>query len=46
VSLSDRGRRLLRRYRSLFIRIHLNDSTVMGTSRSASYLTRLRAPES
>jgi Ca2+-binding RTX toxin-like protein len=46
VSLSDRGRRLLGRYRSLFIRIHLNDSTVPGTSRSASYLTRLRAPGS
>jgi Ca2+-binding RTX toxin-like protein len=46
VSLSDRGSRLLRRYRNLLIRIQLNASTVPGQTASPSYLTRLRAPES
>ena len=45
VHLTDRGSRLLRRYRSLLIRIHLN--TRLDDPRIAAagaYLTRLRAP--
>lgn len=43
--LSDRGSRLLRRYRTLFIRVSLTDLGVPGSS-GPSYLTRLRAPRS
>jgi hypothetical protein len=45
VHLTDRGSRLLRRYRALLIRIHLN--TRLDDPRFAAagaYLTRLRAP--
>jgi hypothetical protein len=45
VYLNDRGSRLLRRYRSLLIRIRLD--TRLEDPRSAvwgAYLTRLRAP--
>jgi hypothetical protein len=47
VHLTDRGSRLLRRYRALLIRIHLN--TRVDDPRIAAagaYLTRLRAPAS
>jgi RTX calcium-binding nonapeptide repeat (4 copies) len=47
VHLTDRGGRLLRRYRALLIRIHLN--TRLDDPRIAAggaYLTRLRAPAS
>jgi hypothetical protein len=47
VHLTDRGSRLLRRYRALLIRIHLN--TRLDDPRIAAagaYLTRLRAPAS
>jgi RTX calcium-binding nonapeptide repeat (4 copies) len=47
VHLTDRGSRLLRRYRALLIRIHLNtrvdDPTIAA---EGAYLTRLRAPPS
>jgi hypothetical protein len=45
VHLTDRGSRLLRRYRALLIRIHLN--TRLDEPRIAAagaYVTRLRAP--
>ena len=45
LSLSDRGSRLLRRYRTLLIRVYLYNLTVAGFS-APSYLTRLRAPGS
>jgi hypothetical protein len=45
VSLSDRGSRLLRRYRTLFIRVSLTNFAFPGSS-APSYLTRLRAPRS
>jgi hypothetical protein len=45
VNLSDRGSRLLRRYRTLLIRVYLNNLALPGFS-APSYLTRLRAPTS
>jgi Ca2+-binding RTX toxin-like protein len=45
VSLSDRGSRLLRRYRTLLIRVYLANLAFPGSS-GPSYLTRLRAPGS
>jgi hypothetical protein len=44
VRLSERGSRLLRRYRSLLIRIGLNVSTDSAGGNWGAYLTRLRAP--
>jgi Ca2+-binding RTX toxin-like protein len=47
VHLSDRGSRLLRRYRGLVIRIHLDTRLDDPRFRAAGeYLTRLRAPAS
>jgi Ca2+-binding RTX toxin-like protein len=45
VHLGDRGSRLLRRYRTLLIRIHLDTAVDDPTiAASGAYLTRLRAP--
>jgi hypothetical protein len=44
VNLTDRGSRLLRRYRALLIRIHLNIRDEHGIAAEGAYLTRLRAP--
>jgi hypothetical protein len=46
VHLSDRGGRLLRRYRALLIRIHLKivRSDDPNIRAAGAYLTRLRAP--
>ena len=47
VHLTDRGSRLLRRYRTLLIRIHLDTAVGDPTIAAAgAYLTRLRAPAS
>jgi RTX calcium-binding nonapeptide repeat (4 copies) len=42
--LSERGSRLLRRYRALLIRIRLNAPSDSGSGLWGAYLTRLRAP--